>query len=429
MEDKLQKLFIVKTKANNDGTITAVGSIQRTDRDKDIVKIDGINVKNYKKNPVVLWAHQYSELPIGKALRVWKKDGKLLFKIKWADAEHNPIAPFIAKQYEDGFLNAFSMSFIVDYSTITYDEKKGERTINDGELLEVSGVPVPANADALIMREYRARCEKAWKAGTLNGHDLETIDEAIEKALNVDEKDWLYLVHHMHPNKKNLLSMEDLHHCDMFSQKDTEGDVYTLKHVKISKKNIIHVIDTKDIEDMPETLYDHLDNGFTVKNRTINDTKYIVLAGLSDKKGSKGAEETNRLAKRMAKRMIEMMDEDILLKDPEQFKAQETKVYNMDDEQYETYKDELIQLREDVEHELIEDENIELKTKIAKLELQLKEQEMEEETDEWNNYLTELFDEFNPAGSTNTVADPEQMEDDWVEEALNILEGENNNNG
>jgi hypothetical protein len=178
------------------------------------------------------------------------------------------------------------------------------------------------------------------KTTKLDGHDLNEIDEAIEKAMNVDEKDWLYLVHHMHPNKKNLLSMEDLHHCDMFSQKDKKGDVYTLKHVKISEKNIVHVIDTKDIDDVPKTLYDHLNNGLTVKNRTVNDTKYATLAGLDNKKD----------------KVVEELDAGD--------------------------KDKIIS---------------EFEYKIAELELQLKEQEMKEETED--DIYTKLYDEFaRPSG-------------------------------
>ena len=182
MSDKMEKLLIVKAKADDNRTITAIGSLEKTDRDKDIVKVAGINVKAYKKNPVVLFAHGHRDLPIGKATRVWKKDGQLNFKIEFAEEKHNPMAPFVYEQYKDGFLNAFSISFIPDYSTTTYDEKKGVRTIHDSELLEISAVPVPANADALIMREYRDRCEKAWDNGNLDGLDLNEIDDAIEKS-------------------------------------------------------------------------------------------------------------------------------------------------------------------------------------------------------------------------------------------------------
>ena len=61
------------------------------------------------------------------------------------------------------------------------------------------------------------------------------------------------------------------------------------------------------------------------------------------------------------------------------------------------------------------------------LELLVKEQKIDEEIDEFDSYLTEIFEEFDPAGSAETVANAEQMDDNWIEEALNILEGDKNN--
>jgi hypothetical protein len=100
MEDKITRLFMVKTKAEDNRTITAIGSIQKIDRDRDIVDIDGINVKNYKNNPVVLWAHQGRELPVGKTKRVWKKDGQLNFKIEFSTEKHNPLSDFVYENYK-----------------------------------------------------------------------------------------------------------------------------------------------------------------------------------------------------------------------------------------------------------------------------------------------------------------------------------------
>jgi hypothetical protein len=75
-----------------------------------------------------------------------------------------------------------------DYSTISYEEKnkKQIRKINNSELLEISCVPCPANANALIMREYKERVDKSWEAGTINGSDLKIIEEAMESVIPLD---------------------------------------------------------------------------------------------------------------------------------------------------------------------------------------------------------------------------------------------------
>ena len=47
------------------------------DRQGDTVNVDGWHTRGYLKNPVVLWGHDYSIPPIGKATAIWKQDGAL----------------------------------------------------------------------------------------------------------------------------------------------------------------------------------------------------------------------------------------------------------------------------------------------------------------------------------------------------------------
>lgn len=187
MDKKLQKYITVKTIAEEeDRTLTCVGSMESVDRDGDIVKVDGIELKNYKANPVVLWAHgREGLLPVAKATKVWKKDGNLNFRLEFADEKHNPIAPFVYNSYKDGYLNAFSIGFLPDYSSIEYKEDKKTnkqiRTINKSELFELSCVHVPANADALMVRSYMDTVNKAWEAGTIDGSELKLIEDEVKK--------------------------------------------------------------------------------------------------------------------------------------------------------------------------------------------------------------------------------------------------------
>lgn len=187
MEEKLQKYITVKTIAEEeDRTLTCVGTMEGVDRDGDIVKVDGIELKSYKTNPVVLWAHgREGLLPVAKATKVWKKDGNLNFRLEFAEAQHNPIAPFIYQSYKDGFLNAFSIGFLPDYSSMEYKEDKKAnkqvRIINKSELFELSCVHVPANANALMVRSYMDTVNKAWEDGILDGSDLKLIEDEVAK--------------------------------------------------------------------------------------------------------------------------------------------------------------------------------------------------------------------------------------------------------
>ena len=109
---------------DEDMTLVATVSTGFKDRMGDIVRPEGINLKWFKKNPVVLWAHDYSSLPIAKALWV-KQDGKnVISKMKF---DRRPEATEIFRLYKEGFLNAFSIGFVpVEYEMMTSDEGRLE---------------------------------------------------------------------------------------------------------------------------------------------------------------------------------------------------------------------------------------------------------------------------------------------------------------
>ena len=149
-------------------TITAYVSTDARDRMDESVSPDGVDLSRYRKNPVVLWAHDYSTPPIGKS--VWiKKDGNgLISKMQFADT---PFAQEIFSLYKGGFMKAFSIGFIPKETEQGDGEKKPRWTYKKSELLEYSAVPVPANPEALMM---------AVKQGIL-------VSDDVKKSLNYEE--------------------------------------------------------------------------------------------------------------------------------------------------------------------------------------------------------------------------------------------------
>ena len=133
------------------------------DRDNEIIRPDAFkNLKTYlDTNPVILFGHQYSEPPIAKAVsgRVIKEKG-LRLDIEFAKT---PFAQEVKYLYDEGFMSAFSVGFIAKKWE---DDKEGRRTYTDVELLEVSAVPVPANAMATVLRQAKSA-----------GRDLPTLEQ------------------------------------------------------------------------------------------------------------------------------------------------------------------------------------------------------------------------------------------------------------
>ena len=111
-----------------------------------------------------------------------------------------------------------------------------------------------------------------------HGLSLEQVLGAGKHKKPVAEQDFIYLLHHFHPPKK-ASEMEEVHHCIMFQKKNMKGEKYEQKHVKDSKV-FWHALDIKNIEEAPEVVYDHLNNGFKITIKEISKVKYAIITGL-----------------------------------------------------------------------------------------------------------------------------------------------------
>jgi len=149
--------FVIKDFNDKERSFTAVASTESKDRDGDILRIDGWKLKNFKRNPVILWGHNASIPPIGKATDIWIEGKELKFTPKFMSAELNPFAEQVYQMFKQGFLRAFSVRFDpVKWEDIAIEKtpKPGERLrygkdYKEQELLEISAVNIPANPEAL----------------------------------------------------------------------------------------------------------------------------------------------------------------------------------------------------------------------------------------------------------------------------------------
>lgn len=169
-------------------------STASVDRMGDTVALDGWKLDNYRKNPVVLWAHDASMLPLAKSLKVWPEDKKLKSDTEFTPVNMVKFNDIVFDMYKGGFLSATSVGFQPSKYAFTEDPaRRYGIDFLEQELLEFSAVPIPANAEALIegrsagldiipMLEF---CEGALlKAG-----GAERVMALAEKVLGKDGKD------------------------------------------------------------------------------------------------------------------------------------------------------------------------------------------------------------------------------------------------
>lgn len=89
-------------------TIEVIASTYAVDRQRDRINPRGIRYENYLKNPTVLWAHDYTALPVGRALEVTASDRDLRALIQFGP---HTFAQEVYGLYRSGGLNAVSIGF------------------------------------------------------------------------------------------------------------------------------------------------------------------------------------------------------------------------------------------------------------------------------------------------------------------------------
>lgn len=167
-----EKLYLKAEIEEKDGSLIAVASTSVEDRHGETVSVEGWDLKNFKKNPVLLWGHDHTQPAVGVAKKTWVegvgKKAKLM--IEPVFQEVTELGRAVKQLVADGFIRSLSVGFRpIDQDGTAYTKQ---------ELLEVSFVNVPANPEAMML---------AYKS--LKEAKVE--EEVISKLVDVDMADYL----------------------------------------------------------------------------------------------------------------------------------------------------------------------------------------------------------------------------------------------
>ena len=151
---KEQRQLMVMTEARQaeDGSAhRMVIAANELSRNGDEVNLRGINFTNYRKNPVVLWAHDsYKGIPIAKTVKIGHDEqGRIV-----ADFEFNSDDEFAARvenAWNGGFIRGASIRYMpTKVVEVRNEAGEVERVrIEESDLLEWSLVPIPADPDSV----------------------------------------------------------------------------------------------------------------------------------------------------------------------------------------------------------------------------------------------------------------------------------------
>ena len=140
--------LVLKDAAADGRTFHFIASTAEIDRMGDTIAVEGWQLSAFKRNPVILGFHNSGSLPVGKATSIGVQSGKLMVRVKFASTG---LGKTMASMGSSGFMTAVSVGFApIKYSFSTDPARSMGIDFKQQELLEISVVPVPANASALL---------------------------------------------------------------------------------------------------------------------------------------------------------------------------------------------------------------------------------------------------------------------------------------
>lgn len=160
------------------------------DRANEVVVPSGIDIKAYKKNPVILLNHDRNKV-IGKALQVTKKPDGLFIK---AEIHKGACDDETFYSIKNGLIQTFSIGFRCEAGEYKEVGKTNVFFITKSSLLETSAVTIPCNHESTF-QVIKSLGDEGFYAGELEettNHDTDsdvpTHDSAVYKTLQGEEK-------------------------------------------------------------------------------------------------------------------------------------------------------------------------------------------------------------------------------------------------
>jgi hypothetical protein len=172
----------------SDDSLWAIATVEKEDEDGDIVRVDGMDLSSHRPDsPIKILAQHLRKLPDGtppiigrveefKRATLNKGAGAtkaLLFRMSWAKDGSGKVTD-LASKYKDladgGYFDSFSIGAnVLDSKPL---KNKGSDFIKT-RLREISGVTIPANADATMLRALEDKLgdqlERDWHKESFNG--------------------------------------------------------------------------------------------------------------------------------------------------------------------------------------------------------------------------------------------------------------------
>lgn len=155
--------------SNAERMVVAKINTGAVDRYRTVIDPAGVDLKQYRANPVVLWEHgkdpSRGAMPVGKNVgisAIKARNGSIVARTQFGKDDYSQA---LFEMYRDELLRGWSVNILPvdkDCSPPTKEERRArpeldscEMMYRSSELAEYSAVAIPGNAEALTMMERR----------------------------------------------------------------------------------------------------------------------------------------------------------------------------------------------------------------------------------------------------------------------------------
>jgi HK97 family phage prohead protease len=150
----LRRSTEIRVVDSKERTIRFIASDESVDRFGDIIRASGWQLDNFRKNPVLLFAHDSRQPPVGQVPSIEVVGTELVADCLFRPEGDSQLSDDVWRAVERGFLRAVSVGFKPTGPINELVDSAGNWTgyeFTSQELLELSVVPVPANPQALAV--------------------------------------------------------------------------------------------------------------------------------------------------------------------------------------------------------------------------------------------------------------------------------------
>ncbi len=121
------------------------------------IKLSGLKLDRFKKNPVLLYDHDSSRPAVGKINNLHVEKGQLVGEVEFDEGDE--LGGELKRKYEKRYMSGFSIGvYPLKFSEAKEDLKPGQTlaTVTEAELFEISAVNLPSNQNAVVLYDREA---------------------------------------------------------------------------------------------------------------------------------------------------------------------------------------------------------------------------------------------------------------------------------